>query len=156
MSTQNVGRRTPLVPLDPAYRHIGAHTVHFHPPRLLRFVVRGDLSGQDLDAMEVFAVEHVGAQPYLLGIVEITLHQDATPEARKAAARAMTRLPYRALAFVGANFQTRILAKLVIGAVRLVAPDRFFPMAFFETEAQARAWLEEREREVPAGRAGGL
>lgn len=145
-----------MVSPDRLHRHVGEHTVYYEPPRFLCFVVRGDLSGQDIEEMAVFVTEQVAGQPYLVGIVNVSGQRDVSPDARKASARTMAGLPYRALAFVGANFQTRIIARLVLGAIRLFAPGRSFPTAFFDTEEQARAWLAGYERNVPIGRAAGM
>jgi hypothetical protein len=136
-------------------RRIGRHTVSFEPPRLICFVLCGDISVQEIVDIAAFVQEKTGHLPFVLGLGDLSELGDIPSEARKMGASLIAQTRYGALAFFGASFKALIVAKLVLGALRLFTRDQV-PKAFFDTEAQARAWLEERAREIPVDRSPGL
>lgn len=136
-------------------RSIGRHTVIFEPPRRICFVLRGDISVQELVSIAAFVKETTAHLPFVLGLGDLRELGDIPSEARNVGARLMSQTRYGALAFFGASFKALIVTRLVLGALRLFRRDQV-PKAFFDTEAQARAWLEERAQEIPMDRSPGL
>jgi hypothetical protein len=71
------------------------------------------------------------------------------PEARKAVVNTLGKLPLGGVAIYGASFTIRVVATLILKAIGLIYPSA--PAAhFFQTEAEARAWLSERRSSVGA------
>lgn len=134
---------------------IGPHTLLFEPPRLIHFVVRGEVTAQQAAEMGVFVRAATADVPFVLALADMSGFGGVSSEARKAAARELGQTPYAAMALVGARFEARILTKLVFGALRLFVPGRAVQAAFFDAEAEARAWLEEYERRLIAERGPG-
>ncbi|MDI3288269.1 STAS/SEC14 domain-containing protein [Polyangium sp. 15x6] len=65
-----------------------------------------------------------------------------SPQARSRLSRVERPYPYRAVALHGASFTFTIMSMMVVKAGRTLAPAAFpFELAFFQTEAQARAYL---------------
>ncbi len=126
-------------------RRIGRHTVIFEPPRLICYVFRGDLSVQEMVDVDAFVREETGHLPFVLGVGDLRELGDIPSEARKVGARLVAQTRFGALAFFGASFKALIVTKLVLGALRLFTRDHV-PTAFFDTEEQARAWLDGRGR----------
>lgn len=148
----------PLGSCDPRARtpmdheaQIGPHTLLFEPPRLIHFVVRGEVTAQHAVEMGAFVKARTADQRFVLALADLSAFSGVSSEARKAAGREVGETPYAGMALVGARFEARILTKLVLGAVRIFAPGKALPAAFFDTEAEARAWLAERERQLLAG-----
>lgn len=68
-----------------------------------------------------------------------------TPEARQVTAKVSKltnmREALRGSAIFGAAFTTRVIVGLMVRAVRTLNPDKLRPLAFVETEAEARVFL---------------
>lgn len=112
------------------------------------YVVRGSLSADELIAITAFRDEHAPGSPFLLVLGDLRELGAIPVESRKVAAHRLGQFPYGGIALFGASFQARVLAKLVLGAARLLGRDDRNPVRFFDTEAEARAWLAERAREL--------
>ncbi|WP_170229400.1 hypothetical protein [Polyangium fumosum] len=85
----------------------------------------------------------------LFWIADVSAMGSLTPQARRAAAAhefADVRDVLRGSAVVGASFTTRVVATLLIRAVRSLEPHKIRPVAFVETEAEARVFLKAYRR----------
>lgn len=129
-------------------REIGRHSIFFEPPWLLYYILRGNLSADELVGFIAVRDEVASGSPFLLALADLRELGTIPVEARKVAAHRLKRSPYRGTAIFGASLQARTLAKLVLGAARLLGREDRNPVRFFDTEAEARAWLAERAREV--------
>ena len=129
-------------------RHIDRHSIRFEPPETLHFVLMGDVSAQDAEAMAVFAREHIGGRPFILAFLDVGDLRAIPAETRKVAARLSAEFPYRGIAFYHASFRARVVTTLLGGALRLFSPHLDNPLRYFDTEAEARLWLAERAREL--------
>lgn len=129
---------------------IGPHTLLFEPPRIIHFVVRGEVTAQHAVEMGAFVKARTADQRFVLALADMSGFGGVSSEARKAAGREVSETPYAGMALVGASFEARLMVKLVFGALRIFAPGRAVQAAFFDTEAEARAWLEECERRLLA------
>lgn len=97
--------------------------------------------------------ERVGQSVFWLS--DVRKMSALTPEARQATAKVSkspdVRVALRGSAIFGAAFTTRVLVTLMVRAVRALNPDKLRPLAFVETEAEARAFLAV-QREIAGGR----
>lgn len=57
-------------------------------------------------------------------------------------------MPIRGIAVFGASFTLRIMGEMLAKAAEILQKVHIPPIRFFEHEAQARAWLTERSREL--------
>lgn len=110
--------------------------------------LRGAVSAEDLKGITAARAELLSDAPFVLALVDARELGAIPVETRKLAARTIPLVTYRGIALFGASFQTRILAKLVLGAARLLGREERNPVQFFDTEAEARAWLTERAAEL--------
>lgn len=124
---------------------VGKHQHRFELPDLYVVQTIGDVSESDM-------VSQINALRALAPVVKQGIfwladvrHMGAfNPAARRAAAAAGSsdlREVVRGSAVYGASFGTRVLVTLMSRAVRLLNPSRSRPVAFVETEAEARAFL---------------
>ncbi len=127
-------------------RQVGRHSIGFEPPALLRFVIHGDVLPEDGEAFTEFAREHTSGRPFVLLMADLSQLGGIPVHTRKNARRQAEGIPYRGMAFHGASLSARVFAKLVLGAMRLISGETDNPVRFFDTEAEARAWLTERAR----------
>jgi len=133
-------------PLTEEWSPFGSHWHRFEPPDLYFSRVNGDISGEDMltqiDAMQKLA-ERLGHP--IVCLSDVRNMRVFSPQARQAAAgMSATEMPaaLRASAVFGAAFTTRVMVSLLVRAVGVLNPKTIRPLAFVETEAEARAFLD--------------
>ena len=143
-------------PPDEEWVSFGPHRHRFEPPDIYYSCIHGDVSGPDMltqiHALKAIS-ERVGQSVFWLS--DVRKMSALTPEARQATAKVSkstdVRVALRGSAIFGAAFTTRVLVTLMVRAVRALNPDKLRPLAFVETEAEARAFLAV-QREISGGR----
>lgn len=120
-------------------------TMWIEPPELVCVRALGHIEEKDMLDMAGLVKHHVRGWPYVLLFVDQSDQTGITAEARRASATAFDSIPYRGTAFVGGSFAIRTIGQMVMTIVnRLRGTDN--PTKFFKTEAEGRAWIEERRR----------
>jgi hypothetical protein len=129
---------------------IGRHATYFEHPDVIFMRLAGPVSKAEANEINVYhrawGEEHARVF-YLLDLSEL---ESIDPEGRKEASRTVRMLPLAGVAAYGAPVKARVLAKLVFTAMNLfkARTDSGFPIEFVDTEDEARAWIEERRREL--------
>nr|AYM52968.1 hypothetical protein [Jahnella sp. MSr9139] len=127
-------------------RELGAHEVLFEPPDLSIFRARGDISAADVGLIRAEVRRLCQEREALFSLVDLTGLGAILPEARSRAARPWP-LQIQGIAVIGAGFLHRVVITAVDRALaRLFRGDGRFTPHFFATEAEARAWLDQRRR----------
>ncbi|WP_437686901.1 STAS/SEC14 domain-containing protein [Sorangium sp. So ce176] len=62
------------------------------------------------------------------------------PSSRKALAEGLRHVRFAAVAIFGASFSVRVISTLAMKSVQILTRQSY-PVEFFDTEAEARAWL---------------
>ena len=134
----------------PEIHRIGAHTTWLEEPDLIVLRLAGDVSLEDAEEINRRHFELIGDREAILMLVDMAGLGTDTPAGRKLTSEALTRMPLRALAVCHAHMEARVMAKMVITGAELFKTDESadFPVGFFEDEPAARAWIEERRREL--------
>jgi hypothetical protein len=122
-------------------------------PKHLDVQIEGDLViARTSGAMDASVARYLGAVHdelelefgYGLGLIECRQGFALTLEARQAYFQRGRKRQYPgAAAVVGANFATKTMAMLLTRAINLVG-TRYAAMNFFDTEAEARVWLDQQ------------
>jgi SpoIIAA-like len=132
--------------MSPAELRVGLHVIRREPPDLIVFRTEGEIGEEDartiVDNLHDFAREH--PNPFIIWDVSRLVRHH--PAARKVSMTVKKHAQGRALVILGARFQTRVLVTLMVKAFALINKEAVTPMAFFDTEDEARAWFEERRR----------
>jgi len=130
----------------------GTHLHKFELPDLYIVRLRGDVLGDDMgsqiEALRAIAKRAGGG---VFWMADVSGMGALTVQARHAAAAKENedvRALLRGSAVIGASFATRVIATLLMRAVRTLNPSRIRPAAFVETEAEARAFLAPYRRHV--------
>ncbi|HVK68960.1 MAG TPA: STAS/SEC14 domain-containing protein [Polyangium sp.] len=138
------------LPPSERWEPFGTHLHRFESPDLYIVRIRGNVLGDDMrtqiEALRALAGRTGGG---IFWIADVSAMGTITPQARRAAAAdefADVRELLRGSAVVGASFTARVVATLLVRAVRSLNPRRIRPVAFVETEAEARAFLNEYRR----------
>jgi hypothetical protein len=132
--------------------HRGRDGPSFHrwdPPDIAFLALIGDISGHDMQRLIEVTLLSVAGRSYVLGLIDFTRVGTISPEARMIARTSASHFPMRGTAIFGGGFHHRVLALLVNKAASLLKKDHQ-PIAFFATEEEARAWLDERREVVLA------
>lgn len=125
-------------------------TVVFEPPDMTVWRFDGDISEEGMRALTHREKQFIAGIPYLLKLVDLSKAGNISSGARKAGAEKVHDIPVLAVAIIGANFAIRVLANLVVRAGSIMRKIDTVPTMFFETEAEARAWLDKRRTQVQA------
>lgn len=136
------------------WHHFGAHRLRYEAPGLVCISVNGDLFESDVHAIlaAIRQGKDAAGGGALLVLVDVSRMGDFLPAARKAAVSPEHHRLQHISLIVGARTAHRVVLKLMETAYRLVSRDpHITPIMFFDTEAEARAWLAQRrdERLVP-------
>lgn len=120
-------------------------SVEFEPPDTVLVIAGGHVTPEDVQAVTDAIVRIATGKPYILQLVDIRRLESMPPEARAIAEKAGNRYESRGIACFGG----KLLIRTVVGFaartfVMLSGRASQTPIRFFNTEAQARAWLAER------------
>jgi hypothetical protein len=132
--------------MSPVERRIGLHLTRKEPPDILVITTVGDIEEEDVMAM--LADMHDlgrGSSPVFI-LADVSRLSRISAAARTASTTGQPSTGTGALALVGASFQQRVVVTLISKAFALLRKRRMTPMACFQTEAEARIWLDEQRR----------
>ena len=129
-------------------KQTGTIDLRLEPPDACSIRLVGEVPEAELRAMYDTLAEYTKGQPRLRVLGDTTRMGALSPGVRQIIAEGSLMLPDFSVAVVGASFTVRVLAQLILKAVILTSKRRNREIAFFETEAEARAWLDERRHIV--------
>jgi hypothetical protein len=130
---------------------IGRHHVEIEEPDIACVVFDGDVQAEHITRMYDIVEAHVRER----GLKRMYVLQDFTrigvlsDSVRQAMARDPRANLLAALGSFGASFHVRVLINLVRRVVQFFN-GKAAPVAFFATEGEARAWLEEQRHRLNA------
>lgn len=134
----------------PSELRFGAHLFRWEPPDLAYVAYCGDLGGPTSAAMSQASRRFTLGKPRVLILIDMSRIGRIAKEVRRVSAEGSKDLAVRGTAIVGASPHQRVLANLVSRGVALLYGKSDNPTRFFTTEAEARAWIAERRRELDA------
>jgi hypothetical protein len=123
---------------------IGEHVVRTEPPDIFIVEFIGDLSVDELRRIFAEQKRFEAGKEYILLLSDMSNGGSISPEAREIIPTESKGTVCRGMAIFGASFHVRVLATLVTTAARVLNKISNYPTRFFDTEAQAREWLNER------------
>lgn len=109
----------------------------------------GQLSADETNAVLDAIEGEVMGREFFMFEADMGDIQGASPEARRVAAQRLKNLPNFAMAVVGGSFAQRMIAKLVLTAIRMLGSDKT-TAKFFSDSDSARAWLRDYAKERQA------
>lgn len=135
---------SPSVPALPAgFQRLGSSHAYREEGALLFFHTNGVLSLEDMQAMFGLHAKIKKEFGYLLVLYDAKNGGSMSPEARKyAAEHTRPEVMHSASAIFNISYPARVIATLVHRATKVISKLPIGPMAFFATEAEARAFLE--------------
>ena len=110
------------------------------PEGFLCTVVEGDLSDEMARAIAVACRRLSDSGREVLVLCDTRRTGTISPSARKVMANEMRAVRFDAIAIFGASFAVRVISTLAAKSVQILT-HQSYPVHFFDTEAEARAWL---------------
>ncbi|MDC0745474.1 hypothetical protein [Polyangium mundeleinium] len=102
----------------------------------------------------------VDGKAYVFLIIDLHRMVHLSAEARRVASETSGTpdddVTIHGIAVVGASFQFRVLGAMLFRAIRLLHRTAGFPVRFLDTQTEARAWFDERRRELGLPRPGAV
>jgi hypothetical protein len=125
----------------PPVLHVGSHRVRFEPPDLVCVSWEGAVMPAHItalyDAMETFAA----GRPRLLMLHDLRRSGSLDRETRRLTIEDPRARLIAAHANVGGSFPLRVLATMLWKAMHAISGGHQARAGFFDSEAEARAWL---------------
>lgn len=138
---------------EPEVVHIGPHRIVCGPDMYFAEFV-GDLRLEHMPEVNAVGNRYVRRNGYKLILVDASRAGTMTPEARRMNVENLRKNPgLSATAIFGTSMVTRTIVTLLFKAMDLLS-GREAAVAFFKTEAEARAWLDVQRVRLLATRAG--
>jgi hypothetical protein len=133
---------------------IGNQVTYFEPPDIIVLELHGACSweeGSEINRRHREWGKTVERVFFLINLAEL---DRIDPEVRKEATSTLAQIPLRGMVGYSAPIKAKVIAKLIFTALNLFSnkADRI-PLHFTDTEAEARAWIDERRRELDAATA---
>lgn len=127
---------------------IGRHFFRWEPPDLGYVRYEGDMDAASMLAYSEQSRVYTTNKPRVFLIVNTSKLGRFSAEARRMSADGSKGLALRGIAVIGASRAIRVIAELVSRGMDILNRNNDNPTRFFETEAEARAWIDTRRRDL--------
>jgi hypothetical protein len=128
---------------------IGRQQTAFEEPDIIYMKMSGDVTSEEGLEVNDKHREYVVGRNLIFYLIDFSELESVPATVRKAASQTMKEFPLKGLAIFGAPLKARVLAKLILTAMKLFrGDDADAPVVFLDNEEQAQAWIAKRRAEV--------
>lgn len=128
---------------------IGKQQTAFVEPDIIYMKLSGDVTSEEGLAVNDKHREYVVGRERIFYLIDFTELESIPATVRKAASETIKDFPLEGIVIFGAPLKAKVLAKLILTAMKLFkGDDAGAPVSFVDNEAQALAWIEKRRAEV--------
>ena len=133
---------------------IGNQITYFEPPDIFILKLHGGVTWEEGSEINRRHREWGKTLDRVFLLIDLAELDRIDPEVRKDATSTLAEIPLRGMVGYSAPIKAKVIAKLIFTALNLFSnkADRI-PLHFTDTEAQARAWIDARRRDLDAGAA---
>jgi hypothetical protein len=134
--------------------NIGNQITYFEPPDIFILKLHGGVTWEEGSEINRRHREWGKTLDRVFLLIDLKELDRIDPEVRKDATSTLAEIPLRGMVGYSAPIKARVIAKLIFTALNLFSnkADRI-PLHFTDTEAEARAWIDARRRDLEAGAA---
>ncbi|MGK3986111.1 STAS/SEC14 domain-containing protein [Sorangium sp. So ce136] len=136
---------------DPGVEGASSSLLREDPDGFLFTVTEGDISEDTARAIAAACRRLMESGREVLVLSDASRTGTILPSARKAMAEGLRGVHFDAIAVFGGSFPLRVVSTLAAKTVQILT-GQSYPVEFFATEAEARAWLLARRDALRAGR----
>ena len=134
---------------DPENLVGGKHITCFEEPDIIYMKFGGEVSNDEGFELLRRQLEFAEGRSRVFFLIDAEHLERIAPEARKAVAESLKDIPLYGMCVFAAPLKAKVLTKLIITAVNLFRKDSGLnQVAFFDTESEARTWIEGRRQAV--------
>jgi hypothetical protein len=127
----------------------GRHVTYFEEPDILYLQMDGPVSEEEGMEINRRHREFGQGKQRLFFLVDLFNLESIHPAVRKDTGNIVKELPIRGAALYNASLKAKVVAKLILTAANLFRKEEDkMPIAFFDTEQEARAWIDSRREEL--------
>lgn len=136
--------------------NIGPHATYFEEPDIIILKLVGYCNREEGEEINRRHVEFGKLSDQIFYLIDLSRLEGIDPEVRKRATQVLNEVPLRGMIGFAAPLKAKVIAKLVFTALNLFSGKaEKIPLEFFDTEAEARAWIDKRRQDLAAKAAGG-
>jgi len=129
--------------------NIGKQTTFYEPPDIFFLKLNGHVNWEEGSEINRRHREWGQNLDRVFFLIDLSTLDRIDPEVRKDATSTLAALPPRGMVGFNAPIKAKVIAKLIFTALNLFSNKADnVPLHFTSTEAEARAWIEERRREL--------
>jgi hypothetical protein len=144
MSIAMDSRRT-----DPANLVAGKHVTYFEEPDIIYMKFGGEVSNEEGLELLRRQLQFTVGRSRIFFLIDAEHLEKIEPEARKAVAASLKEIPLYGMCVFAAPLKAKVITKLIITAINLFRKDpELNLLAFFDTEKEARTWIEGRRQTI--------
>lgn len=137
---------------DPENLIAGKHVTYLEEPDIIYLKFGGEVSNEEGFELLRRQMKYAAGRSRIFFLIDAEHLEKIEPEARKAVAQSLKEIPLHGMCVFAAPLKAKVLTKLIITAVNLFRKDsELNQVAFFDTETEARDWIETRRRTVGNG-----
>jgi hypothetical protein len=134
--------------------NIGNQTTFFESPDIIFLKLRGAVSTEEGFEINNRHRDWSKGSDRVFYLIDLEELDRIDPDVRKDATRTLAEVPLRGMVGFAAPLKAKVIAKLIFTALNLFSNKaERVPLHFAATEAEARAWIEQRRRELDAAAA---
>lgn len=127
---------------------IGKQITYFEEPDTIVLELEGDVTLKEGEEINRRHGEWGIGRDHVYFLLHLKHLQSIHPTVRKQAAELLSKVNLRGMVGWECPTKTRVFAKLIFTAMSLFNRQARPPLEFFDTEAEARAWIERRRQEI--------
>ena len=136
--------------------NIGPHATYFEKPDTIVLKLVGYVNREQGDEINRRHVEFGKMSDQIYYLIDLSGLEGIDPEVRKRATQVLNEVPLRGMIGYAAPLKAKVIAKLVFTALNLFSGKaEKIPLEFFDTEAEARSWVDRKRQELAAKSNGG-
>jgi hypothetical protein len=134
--------------MDSGYQ-VGQHYCVFEEPDTIFMRLGGDVSAEEGSVLNRIHADMGSNRDRLFLLIDMEKLGGMDPEVRKESGLMMKTLRLRGIAVFHASLKAKVFAKLIVSAMNIFKSSaERAPLEVFDSEAEARAWLQRRREEL--------
>jgi hypothetical protein len=121
-------------------------------PDIVHLKIQGRCTLEECQLINRAHLEYAEDVPYFFFLIDLSELEDLPAAVRKEASETVKLLPLRGTVVCNAPLRAKVLAKLLLTAgnlaAKLIGKNPSNPVVFADSDAEGRAWIEKRRRQV--------
>ncbi len=136
--------------MDNGQKHkVGQHVTYFEEPDIIFMKLVGAVVESEGGELNRLHRDFGRGRSHVFLLFDLSDLEKIDPGVRKEAGATLKMIPMQGAAIFGAPMKARVVAKLILTAMNLFKSETDkTPILFLDTEAEARAFIARRRREI--------